>query len=176
LTLRSSQRLCAALSTVSILMLASPGVSSAQSGPNLAGLQFLLGEWEGIGDQAGATGGFSFAPGVQNRVIVRTNFSNTPADSSHPASRHDDLMIVYVEGSAVRADYFDSEGHVIRYFVDARRGEAIFVSEIKPTEPRYRLTYTQTSATTISGRFEVAPHGKPEAFAPYLSWAARKLK
>ena len=29
---------------------------------------------------------------------------------------------------------------------------------------------------TLNGRFDVAPPGKPEAFAPYLSWTARKLK
>jgi len=144
--------------------------------PPLAPLQFLVGEWEGIGDQAGATGGFTFAPSLQERVIVRTNYSNTPATSGTPASRHDDLMVVYVEAGVVKADYFDSEGHVIRYVVDARPGEAVFVSEIKAAEPRYRLTYTQASPGTLNGRFDVAPPGKPEAFGPYLSWTARKLK
>jgi hypothetical protein len=61
-----------------------------QSPAPLAPLQFLLGEWEGIGDQAGATGGFTFARGVQDHVIVRTNYSNTPPIGGKPASRHDD--------------------------------------------------------------------------------------
>jgi hypothetical protein len=30
-------------------------------------------------DQAGAAGGFTFAASVQDRVIVQTNYSNTPA-------------------------------------------------------------------------------------------------
>src|SRR6266404_7028366 len=67
----------------------------------LAPLQFLIGEWEGIGDQAGATGGFTFAPGVQDRVIVRTNYSNTPAIGGKPASRHDDLMVIYIDVGVV---------------------------------------------------------------------------
>jgi hypothetical protein len=157
------------------LLIVVPGMR-AEVPPPLAPLQFLLGEWEGVGDQAGATGGFSFAPGVQDRVIVRTNVSNTPASGGTPASRHDDLMIVYVEGETVKADYFDSEGHVVRYVAAPRSGAVVFLSEIKPSEPRYRLTYTRSSATKIEGSFEVAPPGKPDAFSLYLSWKARKIK
>jgi hypothetical protein len=142
----------------------------------LAPFQFLLGEWKGISDQPGATGGFIFAPGVQDRVIVRTNYSNTPPSGGRPASRHDDLMVIYVDASLVKADYFDSEGHSIRYGAEARPGEVVFLSEIKASEPRYRLTYHRDSATTLSGTFDVAPPGKPEAFARYLSWTARKVK
>jgi len=107
-------------------------------------------------------------------VIVRTNYSNTPATADKPASRHDDLMVIYVDAGHVKADYFDSEGHVIRYAVEGRPGEVVFLSEIKPSEPRYRLTYIRGSATTLAGTFEVAPPGKPDAFATYLSWNARR--
>ncbi len=50
-------------------------VALAQSDALLAPLQFPLGEREGVGDQAGATGGFTLAPGVQDRIIVRTNYA-----------------------------------------------------------------------------------------------------
>jgi phage-related tail fiber protein len=132
--------------------------------------------WQGIGDQAGATGGFTFSATVQDRVIVRTNYSNTPATAGSPASRHDDLMVIYVEGDAVKADYFDNEGHVIRYLVQPRPGGVVFVSEIRPGEPRYRLTYTRADDATITGGFEVAPPGRPDEFAAYLSWRARKIR
>ena len=155
-------------------MTASP--ASAQSKVTLAPLQFLLGEWEGVGDQAGATGGFAFASSVQDRVIVRTNYSITPAKGSTPASRHDDVMVIYVDAGAIKADYIDSEDHVIRYSVEARPDAVVFVSEITPAEPRYRLRYTRTSAATLTGTFEIAPPGRPEAFGPYLSWTARKTK
>jgi hypothetical protein len=115
------------------------GTIRGEPPPLLAPLQFLVGEWEGIGDQAGATGRFTFALSLQDRVLVRTNYSNTPATAGTPASRHDDLIVVYVEASLVKADYFDSEGHVIRYVADARPGEVVFVSEIRAGEPRYRL-------------------------------------
>jgi hypothetical protein len=159
-----------------LALVVSSGTMRGASPAPLAPLQFLLGQWEGIGDQAGATGRFTFAARVQDRVIVRTNYSNTPASGGNPASRHDDLMVIYVDAGRVKADYFDSENHVIRYVGEARSGEVVFVSEIKPSEPRYRLTYTRSSATTLKGTFEVAPPGTPDAFAPYLSWAARKVK
>ena len=162
--------------SVLLVFFALSGTIRGERPAPLAPLQFLVGEWEGIGDQAGATGGFTFAWGVQDHVIVRTNYSDTPGRGGTRASRHDDLMVVYVEAGVVKADYFDSEGHVIRYVVDGRPGEAVFVSETKVAEPRYRLTYTQASPGTLNGRFDVAPPGKPEAFGPFLSWTARKVK
>src|SRR5258706_3680812 len=103
-----------ALGSVSLGLCLLTGTARGQSPAPLALFQFLLGEWEGIGDQAGATGGFTFTPGVQDRVIVRTNYSNTPASGRRPASRHDDLMVIYVDAGRVKADYFDTESHVIR--------------------------------------------------------------
>jgi hypothetical protein len=144
--------------------------------PSLAALQFLVGEWERIGDQAGATGRFTFALSLQYRVLVRTNYSNTPATAATPASRHDDLMVVYVDTGLVKADYFDSEGHVIRYVVDARPGQVVFVSGIRTGEPRYRLTYRKGLSSTLTGTLDMAPPGQPEAFRLYLSWTARMIK
>ena len=164
------------LATVSVALFVLTVPIRGQSPAPLAPLQFLLGEWEGIGDQAGETGGFTFARSVQDHVIVRTNYSNTPASGGKPASRHDDLMVIYDDGGIVKAEYFDSEGHVIRYIAVAKAGEVLFLSDVKASEPRYRLTYTRGSATTLIGKFDVAPPGKPDAFAPYLSWTARKVK
>jgi hypothetical protein len=150
--------------------------AQAQSTSRLEPLRFLLGEWQGIGDQAGASGGFTFSSSVQGRVIVRTNYSDTPATATSQASRHEDLMVIYVEGDAVKADYFDNEGHVIRYVVEPRPGAVVFLSDVRPGEPRYRLTYTRADDGTIAGGFEIAPPGKPDAFAAYLSWRARKIR
>lgn len=168
------RRFLQAVVTVSLASAVSTSAIRANSPASLAALQFLLGDWEGIGDQAGATGEFTFSTGVQEQVIVRTNYSNTPATADKPASRHDDLMVIHVDAGHVKADYFDSEGHVIRYAVEGRPGEVVFLSDIKPAEPRYRLTYREASATTLVGTFEIAPPGKPDAFAPYLSWNARR--
>ncbi len=157
---------------MTIALVASPG---AEPPASLAAFRMLIGEWRALDDPSGATGGFTFAFAVQDQVIVRTNHSDSPAANGKPASRHDDLMVMYVEGGIVRADYFDNEGHVIRYVAEARSNEIVFLSEIKPAEPRYRLAYQRGSEGALNGRFDIAPPGKPDAFSPYLSWTARRL-
>ena len=80
--------------SVLLMFFALIGAIRGEGPAPLARLQFLVGEWEGIGDQAGATGGFTFAWGVQEHVMVRTNHSDTPARGGTQASRHDDVMVV----------------------------------------------------------------------------------
>jgi hypothetical protein len=162
------------LAAFGILLSAAHGAEPAALRP----LQFLLGEWEAIpsGKPGDAAGGFNFAPSLQDRVIVRTNHADYPASAGKPASRHDDLMVIYADGESVKADYYDSEGHVIRYAVQTRGGaEAVFTSEVSPATPRYRLTYTSAADGTLQGKFEIARPGS-EAFTPYLSWSARRVR
>src|SRR5207344_2341135 len=139
---------------------------------DLRPLGFLLGDWQA--DRGGmpgeASGGFTFAPSLQDRVIVRTNYAEYPAASGKPASRHDDMMVLYAtESGELRADYYDSEGHFIRYVgTMPSAGELILVSEISSGAPRFRLTYELGPDGVLDGRFEVAPPGKPDSFGPYL--------
>ena len=149
---------------------------SAQTDP-FAPVRFLLGEWTAIDTPAGETGAFAFRLAVQDRVIVRTNEANYAATADRPASRHEDLLIVYSENGSLKADYFDNEGHVIRYSVaTGAANTAVFTSEPNPREPRYRLTYRVGADGILNGSFEVAAPGTPEAFKPYLSWKARKVQ
>jgi hypothetical protein len=145
----------------------------------LAPLEFLLGEWDGggTGTPGQATGGTTFAPGLQDRVIVRTNVAVVGATDKAPASRHDDLMIIYADdtGSA-RADYYDNEGHVIRYVVTVPGpGRAVFTSESSPNSPRCRLTYDAAPDGAVKGAFLLASPGKPDAFSPYLNWEMHRI-
>ena len=86
-------------------------------------------------------------------------------------------MVIYAtEGAGVRADYYDSEGHVIRYSVtSAAPGEATFLSDVVAGAPRFRLNYKLGADNLLKGEFAIAPPGKPEAFAPYLAWESRKV-
>lgn len=109
--------------------------------------------------------------------MLRTNEATYAAASQRPASRHDDLMVIYSEGGSMKADYFDNEGHVIRYAVRLRGSNGVvFVSDAKPSEPRYRLSYEMGADGVLSGTFAIAAPGAPEAFTPYFSWSARKTK
>ena len=89
--------------------------------PDWSAWSFLLGSWTGVGTgQPGeGSGGFTLKPDLQQHVLVRSNYAEYPASKDHPASRHDDLMLIYHETptSPASAIYFDSEGHVIHYSV-----------------------------------------------------------
>jgi hypothetical protein len=147
---------------------------SAQADP-FAPLRFLLGDWRAVDSPPGETGSFSFRPDVQNHVIVRTNQAIYAATAERPASRHEDLLVIYAEGGAVKADYFDSEGHVIRYVVESDASNSVrFVSLVVQGEPRYRLSYRAGADGRVIGSFEVAPPGSPDGFKPYLSWTAAR--
>jgi len=141
-------------------------------------LAFLIGNWGGAGSgpPGQAAGTAEFSRSLQDRVILRTSFAEYPAAEGRPASRHDDLMVIYAGAAgAVRADYWDSEGHIIRYAVQTTAaGRAVFVSDAVSGEPRYRLTYEIDSSGTLKGEFAIAPPGTPEVFKPYLNWTSRK--
>jgi len=165
--------------TIVVMSIVAVATARAQPGarPELTSLGFLIGDWTAVDTPPGESGEFTFSLGVQDRIMTRTNFANYAARDGRPASRHDDFMIIYGEGSELKADYFDSEQHVIRYVVQPRNDhEVVFASEAKPSEPRYRLSYTARSDGTLAGQFEVAPPGQPDGFKLYLSWMARKRR
>src|SRR5947209_18842668 len=82
----------------------------------------LVGQWKasGSGAPGQGEGKFSFAFDLQNKVLVRRSHTDYPAAQGRPAFAHDDLMVIYLDESShkFRADYFDNEGHVIRYLAD----------------------------------------------------------
>jgi hypothetical protein len=161
--------LLACLSALAILL--APGAALP---PAWSAWTALAGEWVAdVDPKEGATGAFSFVPELQGHVLVRHNFAQYP--SGHPrAGRHEDLMVVYHAGAATRADYYDSEGHVIHYAVSVEGQRFTFVSDLAAGQPRFRFTYVPTSPSTVALTFEVAPPGKPEAFAPYIRATAHR--
>src|SRR5262245_21427519 len=153
-----NSRLAAALAMACAVTRApSAGAAPPQA---LQQLSFLLGEWQaaGTGSPGEAKGGFTFAPGLQDRVIVRTNYADYPATADKPSFRHDDLMVLYAtDAGESRADYYDNEGHVIRYAgATPARGQLTLVSESATAAPRFRLSYQLQPDGTLDGRFEVA--------------------
>jgi hypothetical protein len=130
----------------------------------------LIGEWEGdAGGPGSPAGSFTLATDLQGRVLVRKNHADYPKTNERPAFRHDDLMVIYREGDATKADYWDNEGHLIRYVATVDKGRTfVFVSEPARGQPRYRLTYTLTGAKALSLRFEIAAPDTPDQFKSYI--------
>ncbi|HVM94134.1 MAG TPA: hypothetical protein VMT67_15030 [Terriglobales bacterium] len=60
----------------------------------------FLGTWQGAGSgQPGqGSGEFTLERHLQGGVLVRHNFAEYPATKDKPASRHDDLMVIYGDG------------------------------------------------------------------------------
>jgi len=145
-----------------------------------APLSLLLGEWEGegAGKPGQGTGGFTFSRDLQGKVLIRKNYAEYPSTKDRPAFRHDDLMVAYKEDTSnrIRAIYFDSENHIINYSVAASedRNSVEFLSDPDPTGPRYRLTYRSAGLDKMSIKFEIAPAGKPDAFATYIEATCRR--
>jgi len=140
--------------------------------------RFLVGDWvgEGGGQPGQGTGSFSFKPELQGKVLVRRNRADYPATKDRPEYSHEDLMVIYPEGSSDRAIYFDNEGHVIHYTVKlSPDGKTIvFASVAEAGQPRFPLTYSKAANGALKGKFEVAPPDHPESFATYLEWTAHR--
>jgi len=140
----------------------------------------LLGTWvaEGKGAPGSGAGTFSFAFNLQKQVIVRKGHTDYPGTADHKAFAHDDLMIIYREQGAekTRADYFDNEGHVIRYTADISgdKKTITFRSDPQPSQPVFRLTYNIGDNGRLAIKFEIARPDAPQAFKVYVEGSAHK--
>jgi hypothetical protein len=140
----------------------------------------LVGQWQGAGkgSRGEGAGGFSFAFDLQNKVLLRKSHTDYPAAEGRPAFSHDDLMVIYADEGThkFRADYFDNEGHVIRYTADfSPDGRTLtFVSDPAPSQPTFRLTYVKSPGDTLGIKFEIAPPNAPDKFKMYVEGSAHK--
>jgi len=162
---------------VAIAVLVASAVLAAEP-PELKPFAFLVGEWAASGSgQPGTSSGMAvFARALQDQVILRNSHAEYPPTAGRPASRHDDLMVIYgLSGAGARADYYDSEGHVIRYILTSPApGQAVFLGEANGGGPTFRLSYTLEANGLLKGEFAIAPPGARTAFETYLTWESRK--
>lgn len=153
------------------------GLVLAQEPKTCSGIDGLIGEWTGAGTGAPGegNGGFTFQRDLQGKVTVRKNFAQYPATKDRPAYRHDDLMVTYEDSSkTLRADYWDNEGHVIRYAMVTSPDRCVvtFESQRTATDAAYKLRYTFKSPDEVSIDFQIAPPGKD--FGNYISASVKR--
>ena len=139
---------------------------------SLKSLDFLEGTWtaESTGADKLPMGSYSFVRELNGNILARR--SSTDVNCTSAANQecpHRDLFYIFQEspGAPLKAIYFDSEGHHLRYDVEIGheggaqnlRETAVFLSETAAFGPRFRLSYernqdTDTKAVSMSGRFE----------------------
>jgi hypothetical protein len=152
-------------------------VDAVQPGPWDAWL-FLAGDWtgSGSGSPGQGSGKFSFKFDLGGKVLIRHNVADYPATKERPAFRHEDLMTIYPDpaGSGMKADYFDNEGHVIHYSATAEGGHWIFLSDPAPG-PRFRLTYSKLTGSSLEIKFEIAGPQPDAPFKTYITATATRM-
>ncbi len=165
---------------VALALLTAGLVRAESNGDKWSDFRFLVGEWvgEGEGGPGKGSGGFTLTPDLGGKILVRSNHAEYPAAGGRPAVVHDDLMVIHPSknGRGARADYWDNEGHVIRYAVTpSGDGKGlVFLSDAATGEPRFRLSYAEVERGLVTIKFEIAPPGKPEAFKAYLEAKVRR--
>ncbi len=148
--------------------------SSSPTDP-LSSLSFLEGDWkaQSQGSSGVVTSGrYAFRRELGGHVLAR--HSTSDPNCKAPASfdcEHRDLLYVFPgsDGKALKAIYFDSEGHVIHYDVAVPHANSVvFESESAPG-PRFRLTYELVSGT-MTGKFQMQAPGSSD-WHSYLEWS-----
>jgi hypothetical protein len=164
-----------------VLLLPTSASASAQPSSDIvwSSLKFLVGTWVGEGTaESGQPGGgyCSFNFELDGKILVRKNHSEYPASSERPAITHDDVMIIYFDraSQSVRAFYTDNEGNVIHYSVSGDGKSAVFLGDVEPAAPRYRLTYKLTQPGHVTLTFEMAPSDKPDQYRNFVEGKLQK--
>jgi hypothetical protein len=154
-----------------ILLLATIAFAQDQPAKHWSAWQPFLGTWVGSGSgQPGqGAGEFTLEPELQGAVLVRHNFAAYPATKDKPAYRHDDLMVIYLDGEKTRADYWDNERHLIHYLAEVSGNKLVFLGDEAQAGPRYRLTYMKSGADALTLTFEIAPPNDRTAFKAYIT-------
>lgn len=169
-----------ALLLISALAQTSPPASSPAD--QFSQLSFLEGTWQAKtqGGSAGAAtaGTYTFQRELNGHVLARHTL--TSPGCRGPAAfdcAHTDLLYVYPgsAGRALRAIYFDNEGHVIHYGVSVPQpGTAVFLSDAHAPGPQFRLFYTLSHAI-LSGKFQMRMPGQAD-WKTYLEWSGPRLR
>ena len=133
--------------------------------PDMAGLQFLVGDWSsGRGQVADtgerATGSSTFSVEAGGAVLLRRDQTALTDAKGKPSGVFGQIMMIYPEAGALHADYSDGT-HVIHYAsAHVTPGHAvIFQTAPTASAPAFRLTYTLKAPTTLEVAFAMAPPG-----------------
>jgi len=138
--------------------------------PDWSPWNWIIGTWDaqGAGKPGTGAGSFSLLYSLDHAVLLRKSLSSYKAAKTAARTHHEDFMVLYEESNHWRADYWDTERHVIHYGITMGEGVATFLSDPHPKSPTYRLIYKRMDKGALSVEFAVAPPGSQE-FKTYVS-------
>ena len=149
--------------------------------PGLSGLSFLVGDWSGgrgkVADTGEtSTGSSSITAEVGGSVLLRRDHTSLFDASGKPVGGFDQIMMIYLEGGSLHAEYSDGT-HVIHYTsAEVQPGHAaIFTSATQAGAPTYRLAYELSAPTLLAVSFSMAPPGSAE-FRPIANGSLTKVR
>lgn len=90
--------------------------------------KFLMGQWK---TQGAANSGFEVTSSLDGKVLIIT--SNEPSIAVSPrikGANYKSLTYVYVEGLTQKATFYDSQGQVLTYTIQATPQKVAFVSTV----------------------------------------------
>ncbi len=151
--------------------------ATADGGAALPALEPLVGTWDakGGGAPGQGSGAVSFVRDAGGHALLRRNTVTYPAAEGRPASTHDDLLVLFVEGGETKGLYVDGEGHVIRYSAAAATPASLVLVSDPGPGPRFRLTHDWSEKGTLRIVFEIAPPGSGE-FKTYAEGRATRRR
>jgi hypothetical protein len=164
---------------LALLPLCAQNSPTSQNDPWQA-LNFLNGTWEAKTPRNGGptvNGTYTFQRELKGHVLARHSTKSGCSGPNDFDCQHSDLLYIFEEapGLALKAIYFDNEGHVIHYDVSTPGPTtAIFLSEPSQHSPQFRLVY-ELKDVVMSGKFQIRMPGQTE-WKTYLEWSGAKIK
>ena len=149
--------------------------SSSGAAQDWNGFRWLTGRWagEGSGKPGQSSGSFSLLPDLGGKILLRKGHAIAPPRDGSAGIVHDDLLIISPgDGGAFRGDYYDNEGHVIRYGISIADSSIVMLSARTGKGPVFRLTYFRLAGGLVDVRFEMSPDGT--AFTVYTEGKCRR--
>lgn len=162
------------LAAIIVLCFAIPAVAQSVLKPRLSDIGFLVGQWKSddgkVSDAHETSKGVSaISIEADGNALLRVDRTRTFDASGKETSSFGQLMTIYLERGALRADYEDGEGHIIHYVsAVVTPGKSVTFSSAEGAGPVFRLTYELQTPNTMLVSFGMAPPGQA-AFRPIAS-------
>ena len=164
-TLRCSAVFAAAL------FCASPALAQMTLKPDLAGLDFMVGQWKSDDGKVADTGGTSSGTSTisieaDGAALLRRDRTETFDTKGKSTGGFGQIMTIYSETGGVHADYIDGGGHIIHYtLANVVAGKSVTFDTAPGSGPAFRLMYELRAPTTLAVSFGMVRAGQFHAIA-----------